>query len=129
VVLQVIVDTNFLMVPASFKVDIFKELDRVLESKYELLVPQPVIKELERLRSQGSPRERAAANVALELSKRMKIVPAEGKTDDVILQLAEQKGVLVATNDSVLRRKLRKRGIPVIFLRERSHLMIDGLRG
>jgi rRNA-processing protein FCF1 len=32
----------------------------------------------------------------------------------------------VATNDRELRRKLRREHVPTIFLRERSHLEIEG---
>jgi hypothetical protein len=118
------------MVPATFKVDIFSELDRVLQTKYELLVPEPVLRELENIKDRGTPKEKAAARVALDLvSKRAKIIGAKGKTDDAIAMLAEKWRALVATNDSKLRRKLRRRGVPVIFLRERSHLIVNGAWG
>ncbi|MEM2890740.1 MAG: hypothetical protein QW358_05340, partial [Candidatus Hadarchaeum sp.] len=60
-VLQIIADTSFLMIPGMFEIDIFGEMDRLLESSYELLIPRPVVLELERISKQGKPKERAAA--------------------------------------------------------------------
>jgi rRNA-processing protein FCF1 len=47
--------------------------------------------------------------------------------DDFLLRSAADKGWLVATNDSDLRRRLRRVGVPVIYLRQRAYLEIDGL--
>jgi len=125
-VVRVLADTSFLMIPGSFKIDIFEETARVLGTKFEILVPSPVMAELKRLAARGSPRERSAAKVALDLIKNMKVIHREGKADEVLIELANGKNVVTATTDSELRRRLRKRGKPVIFLRERSHLMVDG---
>lgn len=126
VVIKVLADTSYLMIPGSFKIDIFEETARVLGSKFEILVPSPVLAELKRLAEHGSPRERSAAKVALDLVRNATIIPAEGKADDVLVELAEEKDVIVATTDSALRRRIREKGKPVIFLREKSHLVVDG---
>jgi len=47
-------------------------------------------------------------------------------TDESILKAAIKLEAVVATNDRELRKKLRSKGIPTIFLREYSHLEIDG---
>jgi len=126
VAVQVLVDTSFLMVPGLFKVDVFEELRRVLQSNFEISIPSPVIKELERLATSGTPKERSAARVALDLVRNAKVISKEGAADEVIIELAEKGDMIVATTDSVLRRELRKREIPVIYLREKSHLVVDG---
>ena len=46
---NIILDTNFLMIPLQFKVDIFSEIERICNFKYELLVPEASVKELENL--------------------------------------------------------------------------------
>jgi len=126
VAVQVLADTSFLMIPGSFKIDIFEEIGRVLGTNFEILVPSPVMAELRRLATSGSPRERSAAKVALDLIKDARVISKEGKADEVIIELAEREGVVVATTDLALRRKLRKRGKPVIYLRGGSHLKMDG---
>lgn len=126
--LQVIVDTSFLMLPGILGIDIIGEMDRLLGS-YEILIPSPVIAELKRLSAQGKPKERAAARLALALAKRGSVVNVEGEADESIVKLAAEKKCLVGTSDLALRKKLRARGINVIYLRGRSHLALNGQLG
>lgn len=123
--LWVVMDANFLMIPEEHGVDIFSEIDRILDRRYELVVPEVVLGELERLKRKGSPSERRAARVALQLAERTKKVPSEESADEEILRLAQEKDCVVGTNDSVLRKRLRQMGTPTIFLRQKSHLDID----
>lgn len=46
--------------------------------------------------------------------------------DDVIVRIASQMKCFVATNDSFLRRRLRRENVAVIFLRQRSHFVVEG---
>lgn len=123
---RVILDTNLLMTPELHGVDIFSELDRLLVVDYELIVPSAVIDELESLTSKGTASERSAAGVALELASRAKRIETKNNADGEILRLAQEGKYIVGTNDEVLRRKLRGKGIPVIYLRQKSHLAISG---
>ena len=125
----VIADTSFLMLPGLFGVDVERELDRLLGRRYEIAVPGPVIKELEQLAGHGNPKERKSANIGLLLTKRAKIIETGGRADDAILRLATGKRFAVGTTDAVLRRELRRRGVSVIYLRQKSHLAIDGQFG
>lgn len=125
--LQVILDTNFLMIPGLHGVDIFSELDRVLDRKYELVVPEVVMGELEHIKEEGDASERKAASLALDLASRTKEIPSQGPADEEIIRLAREKDeVAVGTNDSDLKKRARNEGIPVIFLRQKSHLDISG---
>jgi hypothetical protein len=128
-VLKVIADTSFLMIPGIFKVDIRKELDRLIERRYEILVPKPVVAELERLIKEGTPRERVAAKIGMEITKRGRIVEVGKNADDAIVELANGKDVAVGTTDAGLKKRLRKIGVLVIFLRQKSHLTVDGQLG
>ena len=51
--------------------------------------------------------------------------PNETK-DDVIVRMAREWKCPVATNDQKLRKKLRDIGIPVIYLRQKNRLEVDG---
>jgi rRNA-processing protein FCF1 len=126
--LTVIVDTSFLMIPGMFGVDVISELDRLLQRSYSLVIPKPVLEELRILAKRGKPRERAAARLGIALVKRGKVVNVEGSADEMILTMAHQNCV-VGTTDATLRRKLRRKGVPVTYLREKSHLALDGLVG
>jgi len=124
--LRVIADTNFLMLPGLFGIDIFSELDRVLERKYKLVVPRPVADELRSIIAEGGPEERSAARLALDMLSRAEVVESSPPADDAILKLAQARKYAVGTNDADLRGRLREVKIPVIYLRQKSHLAING---
>jgi len=124
--LRVIADTSFLMIPGLFGVDIISELDRLLEQHYVLVIPDPVRKELEGLAERGKPVERSAAKLGLILLSRGEAAEADEPADEAILKLASKGGCAVGTTDAALRKKLRELGVPVIYLREKSYLAMDG---
>lgn len=126
--LKVIADTSFLMIPGTFGVDIISELNRLLERRYKLLIPSPVLKELEYLARRGTPSERSSARLGMVLAEQGEIVEGGEDADETILKLAQKegaKGCVVGTNDRVLQKKLEKVGIPVARLRHRSYLMLS----
>ncbi|HID60927.1 MAG TPA: nucleotide-binding protein [Hadesarchaea archaeon] len=127
--LQVIVDTSFLMIPGIFGIDVMNELERLLERPCKLLIPSPVVRELRQISERGKPEEKVAARVGLLLVKRGSTVSVKGKADECILKLAGKKRYVVGTTDSALRKELRCIGIPVIYLRQKSHLALDGQIG
>ena len=124
--MRVIADTSFLMIPGLFGVDVAGELDRLLEQPYELAIISPVLQELRRISEQGKPKERTAAKIGLVLAKRGKVIKIKGAADEAILNLALKGRYGVGTTDADLRKELRRRGVPVIYLRQKSHLAIDG---
>lgn len=127
--MRVIADTSFLMVPGLFGVDVVGELDRLLEQPHELVIPSPVLQELRRISKQGKPKERTAAKIGLILAERGKVIKVKGAADETILNLALKRRCAVGTTDAALRKELRCRGVPVIYLRQKSHLAIDGQLG
>jgi len=131
--LKVILDSNFLFVPSQFHVDIFEELTRLLNRRVDPILLSPTEQELLRLAEQGSPKTRRQASLALELAERCRTVHVDrrsGEThDDVIVRVAKEWGCPVATNDRVLRKRLRRENVPVVFLRQRSHLQVEGFTG
>lgn len=126
----VILDTNFLFVPIRFSVDIFEELRRLLGEPLRCVVPRPVIDELRLLKVDAGTALTREVDFALRLAERCEI--AEGDleagevVDDHILRLAVSTGYPVATNDSELRRRLKGERVPVVYLRQRAYLEIDG---
>ncbi len=124
--MQVIADTSFLMIPGMFSVDIVRELDRLFEQPYELIIPSPVLQELRQISERGKLKEHTAAKIGLILAKLGKVTKVKGAADDVILNLALNGGYVVGTTDAALRKNLRRCGVPVIYLRQKSHLAIDG---
>ena len=129
--LKVIADSNALFVPLQFKIDIFNELTRVLNRNFDLVLLSPVKRELETLAKKSSPKTRKNAVFALALAEKCKYVKVLEKpkelTDDAIVRIAMQWKAPVFTNDKLLKKKLRDISLPVIYVREKSRLEIDGM--
>jgi len=121
--MKIILDTNALMVPAEFGVDIFSELAAL--GFDEWIVPPGVARELEGIASRGRGKGRDAARVALSLMDRCRMIKTEaaGNVDDSIMELAVEMKVAVFTNDAELKGRLREGGVKVVYLRQRSYLV------
>jgi len=120
---RVVLDTNFMLIPFQFGVDIKAELDRVLDFNYRLYTLDGVLKELEVLSKEKS-QDGRAARASLEMAKDIPTIAANGDVDDVLLRLASSD-TIICTNDKILKEKIKRKGAPVIYLRQKKYLMID----
>jgi len=129
--LKIILDSNALFVPLQFKIDIFKELKKLLNKNFEFVLLSPVKRELERLAQEGSPKMRKTAAYALKLAENCIIFETDEKTagsaDDAIIQTAREWNWPVFTNDRELRKRLRNINVPVIYVRQKSRLEVEGM--
>ena len=127
---KVIFDSNFLFVPSQFQLDIFEELANLLNQRFDPILLSPTQKELQKLAKEGSLKTRQQAFLALKLAEKCRVVHVEKGLkethDDVIVRVAAEWKCPVATNDRELRKRLRKLRVPVIFLRQRRRLELDG---
>lgn len=127
--LKIILDSNAFFVPLQFKIDIVEELKTLLNMRHELVLLSPVKQELERLVNEGSPQTRKNAVYALKLAEKCKLVNVEDHetpVDDVIMEAARKGNCAVFTNDKQLKKKLRDINVPVIYVRQKSRLNLDG---
>ena len=124
---EVVIDTNFFMVPFQFNVDIITELEKVLPS-YKLTTPSFVINELKGLKKNNKGKIRLNANLALKLANSSKveikdISLLENETvDDALLRVSE----VLATNDMELKKRAKAKGITVVYLRQKNYITVDG---
>ena len=132
----VLLDTNFLLIPAQFKVDIFAELGRICDFSYEVVVLEATVNELQGIMEDktASAKDRRAAGLGLQLikAKNVRVIKVERKVfkspDKAILEFAVagnrlvNRSVFVATQDKELKDNLRARGVCVIILRQKQHL-------
>ena len=129
--LKVILDSNALFVPLQLRIDIFEELRKLLNMKFELILLSPIRRELEKLAENGSPKMRKNASYALKMAEKCKLIELDEKIagsspDDAILQVAREWKSPVFTNDRELRKRLRNINVPVIYVRQKSRLGING---
>ena len=124
---EVVIDTNFFMVPFQFNVDIITELEKLLPS-YKLTTPSFVINELKGLKRNNKGKIRLNANLALKLANSSKveikdISLLENETvDDALLRVSE----VLATNDIELKNRAKERGITVAYLRQKKYIAVEG---
>lgn len=122
--MKIILDANFFLIPANFKVDVFEELDRIIEGSCEVFTIKPVVRELRGLaREKG--KDARAARVGLQLleKKAIKVLKTKEKdADRAIIKMPDD--FVVATLDVELRKKLLKTGKKVIYLRAKKYLVL-----
>ncbi len=142
-----LIDSSLLMLPISGRrtgrINIEAAIFEVSEGMRPCVL-ESTIEELKIIREKKIGKKRLAADFALELIKKMKlcIIPVDEEikrkvlsmkekirkwevSDNILLEMAKKLGATVATTDLELRDKLRKEGIPVLYLRGRRWLYFE----
>ena len=127
--LRIILDSNALLSSLELRIDIFEEVRKLVNRNVEFVLLSPVKHELELLASRMSMKNRKQAVFALKLAEKCKYVEVMSKeeVDQVIIGMAKSWNSSVFTNDRLLKKKLRDISIPVIYVRQKSRLAVDGL--
>ncbi len=125
---KIILDSNAFFVPIYFKIDIFREIKQLLNRNIELILISPIKQELELLVEK---KKNKKAIFALQLALKCKYieldVTKDSLTDDIIVEKANEWKAVVFTNDRMLKKRLRNISVPVVYVRQKSFLEIDGM--
>ena len=123
-----ILDSNFLYIPMKFSIDIFSELNKL--GNFIPIILSSNFEELKKLAKSQSIKKQQQALFALKLAEKCTYFKSNKEKnesyDDVIVRVAKKRKWPVATNDKILRLKLRKLNIPTIYLRQKSFLEVEG---
>lgn len=111
---SVVLDTNALLMPFQFGINIDLEIRHLL-GDVEVLVPSSAVAELKKLKVKE-------AKAALSLAGKYRQVQTAHKGDEGVIEAAETHHAAVVTNDQELISILRKSSIPVIRMRECQRL-------
>ncbi|MCE5337894.1 MULTISPECIES: PIN domain-containing protein [unclassified Methanoculleus] len=120
---KVLLDTNALLMPAQFGIDLYDELMNLF-GDFEPVTLEEVVGELRGL-TRGRGRDAAAARVGLALALRSTIVPsgsAADRVDDRVIEYARRERCTVVTNDRELRNALLREEIDVVSMRRQRTL-------
>ena len=121
---RVVLDTNFLIIALEFRIDIFQELSRVLDVRFNVYILDKTINELEKLINKPKVNQ-FTINLVKSFIKRKNIkilrTSRNGYVDDLILSL-KPGNLIVATQDKELKRKLKEKNIPIIIIRQKKYL-------
>lgn len=125
----IILDTNFLLIPAQFNVDIFESIKELMDEAYELCVIDMIVDELHILTGKGSGKDKNAAKLGLALleAKNIKVLKTEKNlnTDKMIVETAKQPDFIVATQDQGLKRDLKANNVKIIVLRQKKRVAFE----
>ena len=122
---KIIIDTNFLMIPWQFGVDIFSEFDRICTFNYGLFIFEQSINELKNtVKNTKKGRDKKAAQFALKLIKlkNISLIKSENKDVDSLILESTDKDTVVATQDILLKKNLLKKLVSVVILRQKKYL-------
>lgn len=123
---HIIADTNFLLIPAQFKIDVFSEISRICDFTYKIYVVDKTIDEIEGIAA-GKGKDAMAARLGLQLLKAKDVgiikTKKDKNADDLIVDIAK-KGDIVATQDIELKRRVKKKGAGIITMRQKRHLIL-----
>jgi len=122
---RIIIDTNFLLIPAQFNVDIFSKIKELMTVPYKLVILDETVKELEKIMEEQRGKSRDAAKLGLQLIEgRVEIITTlGGHADDLIVNMSDEN-TIVATQDQELKRRLKGKDIKIIYLRQKKQLYL-----
>jgi uncharacterized protein len=126
---KIIIDTNFLLLPGEFRIDIFSEIHKVADFHYKLFIIDKTVDELNKIinSKESKSKDKLYAKIGLHLieSKKVeKIKTAIDDVDDAIVEAAD-KDTVVATSDKELKRRLREKGVKILNLMKKQYLKIE----
>ncbi|MCC7574323.1 hypothetical protein KO361_01925 [Candidatus Woesearchaeota archaeon] len=125
---KVILDTNFLFIPGELGIDVFTEIDKIIQEPYELCVMESTIHELENiLKETAKQKQGLNAKLALILikQKNLKTIRSsftEYADDSIIEYTAQNPKTIIATQDKDLRNRIKKIPARIIKLRQKKYL-------
>ena len=113
----------------STKLDIFSEIENIIPGRVQFCIADLVRRELVKLSLKKSEVGRKA-EFALRLVDKCDNIKIESKNfekvDDALVRFAGKNEVIVATSDKELRHRLRDINVPVIYVRGRSRVELEG---
>ena len=125
--MKIIIDTNFLLIPGNFMVDIIEEIANLADFSYELCIIDKTIDELKNIK--GSGKDKSAVKIALELiNKDLFTIITTNKdkiVDDLILDIAKDEKIAVCTMDKGLKTALKPLKTTIITMRSKKHLILE----
>ncbi|HSB47545.1 MAG TPA: hypothetical protein VLD37_06020 [Candidatus Bilamarchaeum sp.] len=121
----VVLDTNFLLIPFQFKIDIMRELDYLIDVSHRYVISSNTMRELARI-GESIGKDGMGARLALKLVEankaKIEVVESSEYVDKWIEEYAIAKNAIVCTNDAKLRKRLRDLDVKVVSMKSRSRL-------
>ncbi|MEM5811583.1 MAG: hypothetical protein QW641_02520 [Candidatus Aenigmatarchaeota archaeon] len=111
---KIILDTSFLVSCVKYKIDLKSEIENLI-GKFEVILPQQVMKEIKRKKMD---------KFLEELNYNITKIKAKN-ADESIIKLAEKNNYFVATVDKKLRSYLKNKKIKTFYIRNFSKVCLE----
>ena len=122
---KVILDSSAIMMLFEFSINLDDELTKLI-GKHRIIVPRPILEELEFLSENGKGKKKTYAKASLKLLQKYDVVDANDKLgDDSVLFLAKKLNGIVTSNDRELRKRAKKLSLHTVFLRGKNVLVLQ----
>jgi rRNA-processing protein FCF1 len=110
----IILDTNFIVSALKNKIDIFREIERIIEENYEIKIIDKTINELEKLKDK----------LAIKIVNNLEKIKSTEDVDTEIVKNSD-KNTIVATLDRELKQRLKNKGAKTITIRQKTHFKLE----
>ncbi|MHA1310941.1 MAG: type II toxin-antitoxin system VapC family toxin [Candidatus Helarchaeota archaeon] len=132
--LNILLDTNFLIVPFQFKIDLKSRFDELIDRKYSLILLNEVYEELVKIYNKARGKRKQEIKAAITYFKNKEKITILEKQDnesidDLLIRIAKKFNYVVATNDKILKRRLKNLGINFIYVRQKSFFRANRFLG
>lgn len=124
---NIVFDTNFLFVTFLYDIDIIRELEKNFGINYSLYIFEGTLSELEKVNQKKDKKRKKSLPLVrkfLELYN-FKIINSSNTYVDSDFIQNHDKGLIFATSDKALKKKLREKSAKVLFLRQKSYLELE----
>ena len=116
----IILDTNMLTFPAQFGVNIYDQIEERFGKTFKLCTLSGSLRELKGIAEQKPSNKKIVALTKQIIKKKgIKIINSDKYVDNELIAWGK-KGAIIATNDKELKEKLIKKGIKVIFIKQKK---------
>ena len=107
------------------KIDLFRELELCCDFRYQIVVPEEVVSELNKIQLEQRGKFKRAAKLVLDIikAKKLPLVKTEQKflsVDDLLVDYSQHSS-LVLTQDVILKKRLMK---PYLTIRQKRRIMV-----
>lgn len=118
--MKILLDTNFIILSLKHHIDIFEELTRIIDDKYQVFVLKKTIDELKNLYEKKKGKEKTEMKISLQfvtplLNNKIKVLDLDGYADRLLIELGAD--YVIATND----REIQEQVSQYIFIRQEKY--------
>lgn len=122
----VVLDSSAILTIFELSIDISSELQRLVGA-YHVVVPQQVQQELHLLHENRGGKKKQQAKAALQYIQQYDVVDTPmDAADDAVFYLVDKHIGVAVTNDKELRKRIRSADLPVIYLRGKNRMELEG---